>query len=148
MPGGGGCGRDGIEGVANPAANIGNAPIEVVETQFPLVVDRYELVPDSGGAGRLRGGLALERRLRFVGRDATLQLRSDRRRFRPYGLAGGLPGAPSGVALISDGATRELPTKFVRRLSPGDAIDVRIPGAGGYGDPFERDPQRVLERVK
>lgn len=145
---GGGCGRDGMEGVANPAANIGNAPVEVIETQYPLRVDRYELIADSGGAGRLRGGLALERQLRFLGTEATLQLRSDRRRFRPYGLAGGGAGSSSNVELVSAGEQRQLPTKFVRRIGPGDAVLLRIPGAGGHGDPLEREPQRVLEDVR
>ena len=145
---GGGCGRDGMEGVANPAANIGNAPVEVIETQYPLRIERYELIPDSGGAGRLRGGLALERQLRFLGSDATLQLRSDRRRFRPYGLAGGGPGSASNVELVSGGEARQLPTKFVRRIRHGEVVKLRIPGAGGHGDPLERDPRCVLEDVR
>ena len=71
---GGGTHRDGLDGVANPAANIGNAPCEVVERQAPLRIERYELVPDSGGAGQWRGGLAVMRQFRYLGERATLQL--------------------------------------------------------------------------
>ena len=92
---GGGAHRDGLDGVANPAANIGNAPCEVVERQAPLRIERYELVPDSGGAGQWRGGLAVMRQFRYLGERATLQLRSDRRHHRPFGVHGGLPGAAS-----------------------------------------------------
>jgi N-methylhydantoinase B len=145
---GGGAGRDGIEGAANPAANIGNAPVEIIETQYPLRVDRYELVADSGGPGQWRGGLALEREFRFVGSAATLQLRTDRRDHRPYGLAGGGEGAPSNVRLGADGAWTQLPTKFVRPMQPGEAVRVTIPGAGGYGDARARDPRQVLEDVR
>ena len=83
---GGGAHRDGLDGVANPAANIGNAPCEVVERQAPLRIERYELVPDSGGAGQWRGGLAVMRQLRYLGERATLQLRSDRRHHRPFAI--------------------------------------------------------------
>ena len=99
---GGGAHRDGLDGVANPAANIGNAPCEVVERQAPLRIERYELVPDSGGAGQWRGGLAVMRQFRYLGERATLQLRSDRRHHRPFGVHGGLPGAASTNLLLDD----------------------------------------------
>ena len=145
---GGGFGRDGLDGVANPAANIGNAPCEMVERQAPLRVERYELVPDSGGAGRWRGGLAVLRQLRYLGERATLQLRSDRRRHRPFGIRGGGPGAPSTNQLLDGEETAELPTKFVRSFLGGQAIRHVTAGAGGYGDPFERDPALVLSDVR
>jgi len=145
---GGGHRREGIDGVANPAANISNAPIEMVENQAPIRVERYELVPDSGGAGRWRGGLAVERQLRFFGERATLQLRSDRREHPPYGLAGGRPGRGS-MNLLNDGdAWSELPTKFTRPFRDGQAFRHTTAGGGGYGDPFERDPDRVLADVR
>ncbi len=145
---GGGFGREGLDGVANPAVNISNAPVEVVENQAPIRVERYRLVPDSGGPGRWRGGLAVERQLRFLGREATLQLRSDRRRYPPYGLAGGRAGAPSETYLGDGGDWRLLPTKFTMPLRGGQALRHVMAGAGGYGDPFERDPARVLEDVR
>ena len=145
---GGGCGREGIDGAANPACNIGNAPVEAVECQAPIRVERYELVPDSGGAGMLRGGMSVERQLHFLGSEATLQLRSDRRHFPPYGTAGGNPGAPSGTWLIAGQQWRELPTKFVRRLQHGEILCHRTAGAGGWGNPRQRDPERVLADVR
>jgi N-methylhydantoinase B len=144
---GGGFAREGLDGVANPAANISNAPIEVVEHHAPVVVERYELAPDSGGAGQWRGGLAVLRQLRFLGESATLQLRSDRRAHPPFGLSGGRPGAPSQTHL-GDGETwRLLPTKFTMPIRGGQAIRHVTAGAGGYGDPLERDPARVLADV-
>jgi N-methylhydantoinase B len=143
-----GHGHEGLDGAANPACNIGNAPIEVVETQAPITVERYELVPDSGGPGRWRGGLAVLRQLRYHGSSATLQLRSDRRRHPPFGVCGGLPGAPSQNLLLEDGLTLPLPTKFVRPLKGGQALRHVTAGAGGYGDPLTRDPERVLADVR
>ena len=145
---GGGLGREGIDGVANPAANIGNAPCEVVEQQAPLRVERYELVPDSGGAGQWRGGLAVLRQLRYLGERATLQLRSDRRHHRPFGIRGGGPGAPSANRLLDGEAAVELPTKFVRPFLGGQVVRHVTAGAGGYGDPLDRDPWRVLSDVR
>ena len=140
--------REGIDGVANPACNIGNAPIEAVESQNPLRVERYELVTDSGGAGEFRGGMSVERQLRFLGERATLQLRSDRRRFPPYGLSGGHHGAPSATHLHGPAGWTELPTKFTRPLLHGEALRHRTAGAGGHGDPLRRDPALVLEDVR
>jgi N-methylhydantoinase B len=145
---GAGEGREGIDGVANPACNIGNAPIEVVESQNPVRVERYELVADSGGAGEHRGGMSVERQLRFLGETATLQLRSDRRRFPPYGLAGGQHGAPSATHLHNADGWSELPTKFTRPLRHGEALRHRTAGAGGHGDPLRRDPLLVLEDLR
>ncbi len=136
--------REGIDGVANPAANISNAPIEQVENHAPIMIERYELVPDSGGPGKWRGGMAVERQLRFLGARATLQLRSDRRDHPPYGLAGGQPGAPSSNA-VSDGGRWEVwPTKFTRPIKHGQALRHRTAGGGGYGDPLEREADKVL----
>ena len=144
---GAGCNREGIDGVANPAANISNAPVELVENQAPIRVERYELVPDSGGPGKWRGGLSVERQLRFLGKEATLQLRSDRRRHRPYGLAGGGPGAPSDN-FLDDGGWGNLPTKFTMPLKNGQAFRHTTAGGGGYGNPLERDPNLVLADVR
>jgi N-methylhydantoinase B len=140
--------REGIDGVANAAANIANAPIEMVENQAPIRVERYELVPDSGGPGEWRGGMSVMRQLRFLGERATLQLRSDRRHNRPYGLAGGGYGQASNNLLDDNGVWRQLPTKFTRPLVKGQAVRHTTAGAGGYGDPLRRDPARVLDDVR
>lgn len=144
---GGGEGREGIDGAANPALNVGNAPIEVVENTAPIRVERYELVADSGGSGQWRGGMSVLRQLRYLGERATFQLRSDRRDHRPFGVAGGKPGAPSMNLFDSGGVWRELPTKFVRPILRGEAMRHVTAGAGGYGDPFARDPARVVDDV-
>jgi len=144
---GGGKLREGIDGVANPAANISNAPVEMVENQAPIRVERYEFVPDSGGPGEWRGGLSVERQLRFLGERATLQLRSDRRIHPPYGLFGGRAGAASSNTLIEGTQRQVLPTKFTRPLRHGQAMRHTTAGAGGYGDPLGRDPEAVRQDV-
>jgi N-methylhydantoinase B len=144
---GGGCRREGIDGIANGAANISNAPIEMVENQAPIRVERYELVPDSGGAGEWRGGMSVLRQLRFLGERATLQLRADRRRHSPYGLMGGRDGATSNNLLDDGKSWSQLPTKFTRPLEKGQAMRHTTAGAGGYGDPRRRDPELVLADV-
>ncbi|MSP88273.1 MAG: hydantoinase B/oxoprolinase family protein [Alphaproteobacteria bacterium] len=145
---GAGLRREGIDGVANAAANISNAPIEMVENQAPIRVERYELVPDSGGPGEWRGGMSVMRQLRFLGERATLQLRSDRRHNPPYGLMGGSHGQPSNNMLEDKGSWSQIPTKFTRALSKGQAIRHTTAGAGGYGDPLHRDPALVMHDVR
>ncbi len=119
-----------------------------METEQPLRVDRYAFVPDSGGAGHYRGGLAMERHLRVLADEAILQIRSDRRDVLPYGLEGGSSGAPSSVSILrADGEEREYPAKFLTNVTKGDVLKVRLAGGGGYGDPRSRPPEAVLEDV-
>lgn len=142
-------GKDGLEGVSNPLANLSNQPVELVEADLPLEVVRYELVPDSGGAGRFRGGLAFLREYRLRGERAVLTIRSDRRVHPPYGLSGGDPGGRSANTLVSDGAEHALPgmpTAAVG-LRRGDVYRHVSAGGGGVGPALERDPARVLEDV-
>jgi N-methylhydantoinase B len=146
---GGGMNREGIDGVSNPRSNISNAPVERVENQAPVMIERYELISDSGGAGKWRGGLSVSRQIRFLGDHGTLQLRSDRRVHRPYGLFGGGEGSPSGT-VIDDGKGNwsVLPTKFTKPITHGQAFRHVTAAAGGYGDPFERDADAVLDDVR
>jgi N-methylhydantoinase B len=141
--------RDGLEGVSNPLANLGNQPVELIEADQPLRVERYGLVPDSGGAGRHRGGLAYVREYTVLAERATLTIRTDRRDHPPYGLAGGEPGAPSANVVASGGETRELPTMPMEAhaLARGDSFTHVSAGGGGFGVAFERDPTAVLEDV-
>ena len=141
--------RDGLEGVSNPLANLGNQPVELIEADQPLRIERYGLVPDSGGCGRHRGGLAYVREYTVLADRATLTIRTDRRAHPPYGLAGGEPGAPSTNVVVSGGVARELPTMPMEAdvLERGDSFTHVSAGAGGFGDAFDRDPAAVLEDV-
>jgi N-methylhydantoinase B len=145
---GGGPDRDGMDACTGTLVNYSNTPAEMIEADQPLAVERYGFVADSGGAGRFRGGLALERHLRFKADDAVLQIRSDRREHRTYGLAGGGAGAASDVRIErADGAVEPFPAKFLTRVNRGDVLRVRMAGGGGHGDPFARDPALVLADV-
>ena len=140
--------KDGMEAVTNPSQNMSNSPVEVLEAHHPIRVDEYGFVPDSCGAGRFRGGLGLRRRYTLLNDEATLQLRSDRMKHRPYGLAGGGPARGARNVLNPDGEAREMPAKFATTLRRGAVILHEQPGGGGYGDPFERDPERVAADVR
>src|SRR5262245_13295033 len=138
---------DGMDVVQVNMTNTSNLPIEAMEMEFPLRVERYELVPDSGGAGRYRGGLGVLRDLRVLAEDATVALRSARQIFPAQGLAGGAPGA-LGAFVRNPGSPNEerLPsTSSQTPLKPGDVLRIMTPGGGGYGDPATRDPE-ALER--
>jgi N-methylhydantoinase B len=145
---GGGPDRDGMDACTGTLVNYSNTPVEMIEADQPLAVERYALVRDTGGAGRFRGGLALERHLRFRANNATLQIRSDRRDHPPYGLQGGLPGAPSDVSIRrADGREEPWPAKFLTTVHDGDVLRIRLAGGGGHGNPFEWSPTLVLDDV-
>jgi N-methylhydantoinase B len=139
---------DGNDGVTNPASLAANIPVEVAESEFPIVIERYGLVPDSGGEGKHRGGLAVERVWRCLTPDTSLIVRSDRAAHPPYGLQGGRPGTLSSNLLIhADGTEEVLPSMFSRTIQPGDVYVHRTAGGGGWGDPAERDPKRHANDV-
>src|SRR3954471_2008263 len=139
---------DGNDGVTNPASLAANIPVEVAESEFPIVIERYGLVPDSGGAGRHRGGLAVERVWRCLTPDTSLIVRSDRAAHAPYGLAGGSPGAlSSNVLQRPDGSETVLPSMFSTVIDAGDVYVHRTAGGGGWGEPLERDPQAIEDDV-
>jgi N-methylhydantoinase B len=139
---------DGNDGLTNPASLAANIPVEVAESEFPIVVERYGLVPDSGGAGLHRGGLAVERVWRCLTQDTSLIVRSDRTAHAPYGLAGGEPGAlAENVLRRADGTVEELPGMFSITIGAGDVYEHRTAGGGGWGDPLARDPAAVAEDV-
>jgi len=139
--------KDGVDAVTNPSQNLSNTPVEVLEAQHPVRIEAYGLVPDSCGAGRHRGGLGIAREYRLLADEATLQLRADRVRFAPYGLAGGGPGRRGRNLLNPGPAQQVLPGKLTRRLDAGEVIRHEQPGGGGFGDPFVRDPGLVLRDV-
>jgi N-methylhydantoinase B/oxoprolinase/acetone carboxylase alpha subunit len=137
---------DGNDGLTNPASLAANIPVEVAESEFPIVVERYALVPDSGGAGKHRGGLAIERVWRCLTPNTSLIVRSDRSAHPPYGLHGGAPGALSSNLLIHpDGSEEALPSMFSTTIQAGDVFVHRTAGGGGWGDPAERDPQLIAD---
>jgi N-methylhydantoinase B len=139
--------RDGIEGMPNLGANISNVPVEGIEVSQPVEVLQYAFLPDTGGAGKYRGGLSLIRDYRLL-TDSTLSVRTDRRRYRPYGLAGGQPGTPSDNRLNPDGENKQLSGKFTLDLPAGSVFRHVMAGGGGFGDPLERDPDAVLRDVR
>lgn len=141
---------DGVEGISNPAANLSNQPIELIESETPLEIVRYGFVPDSAGAGRQRGGLAFEREFRMRRGKARFTLRSDRRKHPPYGVAGGQAGSPSFNLLVrSDGSQEELPTMPMKtiELRCGDSLRHTSAGGGGNGDPKSRSLEAILADV-
>ncbi len=139
---------DGNDGLTNPASLAANIPIEVAESEFPILIERYGLVPDSGGAGRHRGGLAVERAWRCLTHSTSLIVRSDRAAHPPYGLAGGAAGAVSSNLLVHpDGSEETLPSMFSTTIAAGDLLVHRTAGGGGWGDPAERDPAAVRDDV-
>jgi N-methylhydantoinase B len=140
---------DGNDGLANPCASMANIPVELAESDWPILIERYGLVPDSGGAGRYRGGLAVERVWRALAPDTAVHVRSDRQVHRPYGLAGGGEGAASSSRIArSAGSEERMPPMFVGLLQPGDSFHHRMPGGGGFGDPLERDPEATALDVR
>ena len=103
---------------------------------------------DKAGAGKYRGGVPFRRDYKFLEDEAVLQVRSDRRTHRPFGLYGGSPGMPSENYLNPDGENRLLPSKFTMTIRRGDVFRHVLAGAGGWGDPLERDPAAVLRDVR
>lgn len=139
--------QDGIEAVTNPSQNLSNTPVEVLERQHPVRIEEYALVDDSGGPGRFRGGMGLARSYRLLAEEAVLQVRADRLRFPPYGLAGGKPGSPSGNWLGEGAARRPLPGKVTMTMRRGELLTHHQAGGGGHGDPMRRDPRAVARDV-
>jgi N-methylhydantoinase B len=141
--------RDGVEGISNPAANLSNQPIELIEAELPLEIVRYGMVEDSGGAGCQRGGLAYVREFRLLADQAVFTTRADRRDHPPYGLGGGRAGAGSVNVIVRDGGEVSLPTMPMEALNwrSGEVFRHISAGGGGYGDPLSRDPKAVLEDV-
>ena len=133
--------KDGINCIASGISNTMNTPVEVLEMAFPVRVERYEVNPDSGGAGRYRGGCGARRVWQMLeGADATGALCMERMTSPPFGLRGGSAGAAAVVILTTpDGITRSLPSKGAFAAPAGSIIDMLTPGSGGFGPASERD---------
>jgi N-methylhydantoinase B len=141
-------GRDGCEAMSSPY-NAANIPVEAVEAATPVIVERFSLIPDSGGRGRHRGGLGVRRDVRILGDSIKFTNLSERHRFRPFGVLGGEPGR-LGRTVVNPGTPgeREIGGKASVDLSYGDVVSFQLAGAGGYGDPGERDPRLVAEDLR
>jgi N-methylhydantoinase B len=141
-------GRDGCEAMSSPY-NSANIPVEAVEAATPVIVERFELIPDSGGRGRHRGGLGVRRDVRILGESIKFTNLSERHRFRPFGVMGGEPGQ-LGRTVVNPGTPgeREIGGKASVELERGDVVSFQLAGAGGYGDPAERDPRLIAEDLR
>jgi N-methylhydantoinase B len=125
---------DGPSGVHVGMTNTLNTPVEAVELEYPMRVERYELADGTGGAGRHRGGDGVVRSIRVL-EPATVSLLTDRRRHPPAGARGGQPGAPGRNLLGAGPDAEELPSKTTRRLEADEVVTVVTPGGGGWGTP-------------
>jgi N-methylhydantoinase B len=138
---------DGLDGNSHIYANMASQPIEVTETEQPLQITAYEFIQDAMGPGKFRGGAPFRREYKLLADEAILQVRSDRRDFRPFGLYGGGAGQPSMNYLNPDANPAPLPSKLTMTMKKGDLFRHEVAGAGGWGDPLERDPALVLKDV-
>jgi N-methylhydantoinase B len=145
---GGRPGMDGVDAIETDATNCMNVPAEAIESDSPIRVERWELWPDSGGAGQWRGGLGVHKVFRVTRGQALATYRGERHTTRPWGVAGGRPAAPSQAWVErADGAVERLASKQLVRLGTDDRLHVCVGGGGGYGDPLRRPPERVADDV-
>lgn len=139
--------KDGIDAIETDVSNCMNIPVESVEMNFPLRIPRVRLWNGSGGAGRFRGGLGLEKVFEAT-TDVTVSHRGERFASSPWGLEGAAPGARAHAFILrKDGTREDLPSKKMIVLHPGDQLWEYIAGGAGYGDPRDRDPAAVLADV-
>jgi N-methylhydantoinase B len=148
--GGGGGARaykDGTDGVQVHTTNTSNLPVEALENEYPLLVERYELTDGSGGAGTWRGGLGLRRVYRGLGHTLTFSGQGERAVHPPWGLFGGHAGGTGSISLLhGDGEREELAIKPASlEVGPDTSVCIETPGAGGYGPPQQRDAQSLEE---
>ena len=138
---------DGPDAVQTHGQNTENAPIEETELNYPVRIDRLELIEDSDGPGRFRGGLGLRKDFRFD-RPMTFTVLADRTRQGPWGVLGGLEGKRAEYVLVRGGEETRLGAKTTLELGPGDVVSIRTCGGGGYGPPSERVPELVARDVR
>ncbi len=150
---GGGAGarptKDGRDGQDSHLARFKNTPIEAVELEYPVRILKYEFIPDSGGAGKYRGGLTVRRDIEVLTDNVSLARYGDRQKFGAFGLFGGKEGSKGKFVLNPDTPEeRRLKSKGLDVLNTGDVVSLRLPGAGGYGNPLERDPDSLLRDIR
>ena len=142
--------KDGLSCVQVHMSNTSNLPIESMEVEFPYMVERYELVTDSGGPGKYRGGLSMSKDIRVLGHDSEFTIKADRQKVPPYGLFGGKPGLPGLITIYPD--TDEARTvdskKSGNLLKANGILRCQMPGAGGYGNPLERSRELLIRDLE
>ncbi len=154
LSGGGYGGNAAHDGLTNGCSTIGiskTPPIEVMEQIFPVLYRRYALREGSGGAGRRRGGFGVSYSVELLRGEASASFVMDHGRFGPQGALGGADGMPNVVTVWRDREAYVPPHLSKDQgiaIKAGDRVDVDTPGGGGYGDPFEREPERVLQDVR
>jgi N-methylhydantoinase B len=141
--------EDGLDGNTSMFANMASFSVEVIEAENPMEVLDYEFVPDTGGAGRFRGGMSQRKTWRMLADEGILQVRADRQTHRPYGLYGGGPGA-AGRNVLDPGLPTEakLHAKLTMTLRKGQIFRHELPGAGGWGDALTRDLSLVAKDLR
>jgi N-methylhydantoinase B len=137
--------QDGADGQDSHLPRFMNTPVEAAEMRYPVRIERYEFIPDSGGAGTTRGSLALRRDIRLLAERASFARYGDRHKFAPQGLFGGKPGG-KGALILNPGSPseRRMKSKGLDTIEKNDLVRMELPGAGGYGDPHQR-PFEAIE---
>ncbi len=142
--------KDGKDAVQVHMTNTSNLPVEAIEMEYPLLVESYGLIQDSGGAGKFRGGMGLRRVIRPLGHQTIFNGMGERFQHRPWGIFGGGPGASGRFALLEAEAVEtpldDKPASV--SVGPEQAVIVETPGAGGYGPPGERDANQLEADAK
>jgi N-methylhydantoinase B len=138
--------KDGAEALA-PVMNCRNIPVEVHETHNPVRIHCLELIQDTGGAGKYRGGLGLRKDIELLAEEAIMTGLGDRHDTQPYGIFGGKAGARAETILNPDTHPQTLGSKDVTSLRRGDIVSFRLAGAGGYGPPAERDLKAIRRDI-
>lgn len=145
---GGRAGSDGTEAMS-ASFNIDTIPTEINEHSYPVLVERYELLPDTAGAGRWRGGHGVRKDVRIYGEDLRLSNLAERQRIAPPGVHGGEPGTVGETVVFSaSGEGRTVQSKGTYPLRSGDLVSHRVSGGAGYGDPSQRDPEAVRRDLR
>jgi N-methylhydantoinase B len=152
MFGGGGATRrgPGPSAIDSGGGFLKNTPVESMEAHIPVLAERYELLPDSAGSGKHRGGWGVQLDFRILLPESIVTARGiERTRFEPWGLAGGRAATRTRTFVNAGGdQERELGRIDVLHLEPGDVVSVRTSGGGGYGSPLDRDPAAVAADVR
>lgn len=142
--------KDGLSGVDVYVGNCMNVPIEAAELEYPLEFQRYELITDSGGAGKYRGGLGIERKVKLLSDNLSVTIRNDAESTNPKGLFGGLDGkATEKYISQSSGSEERVNGKLTaKKLNSGDVLTIKMAGSGGYGSPKERNKDAIINDWK